>query len=152
MRAQRDRFPGTGRPRKTPWLVLVTLVFLPAMVSAQAIAGGGSPLYLLAVRESVQGLTSRGSQQQQQQPATTPAGAGVANTNHVARAAVSPVGVSPQVLNEYYYYCTNCAAYHLRTTPLASTVQTNALPGFFPLMTNFVFGATNRVPEGAIRK
>lgn len=137
----RARKSGTIRWRPARWLAAIGLLsaFLASLdLRAQPIAQGGSPLYLLAVRESVAGLESRPNATPQAAAAN---GAGVVplNTNQVARDQSAPTPALPAALNRYYYYCTNCAAYHLRTTPLPDALSTN-------LGLTVPQGATNHLP------
>ncbi|MCP5519745.1 MAG: hypothetical protein H7A45_21100 [Verrucomicrobiales bacterium] len=103
------------------WLLGLSLAGVGGLM-AQPIARGGSPLYLLAVRESVAGLQSRANPAA---PAAAGNGAGAVplNTNQLARARTAPVAALPEALSKYYYYCTNCAAYHLRSSPLTNAVS-----------------------------
>lgn len=140
---------------------LLALLVAPAFtgVRAQPIVEGGSPLYVLAVRESVQGLRGRNAPAQaaaaaQTPPLATPAAAAVqtpagvpapaAGTNSVA--AFEP---TPEFLSRYYF-CTNCQAWHLRSAAPGSILQQSASNGLAPATTLFtnrtLFQPTNPPP------
>lgn len=162
--------PKRRRPASAPWrdgftlagslLLAGALGCLPWAAHAQAIAKGGSPLYLLAVRESVQGLRGRASGAQANAQANAQAQAqalararaaaaaaaargGNAGTN-LAMGVTNRVALTPDFLRRYYF-CTNCQAWHLRTTPLPATTL-NGRPGLglAPALTNLVPRQTNR--------
>ncbi|MCB1127217.1 MAG: hypothetical protein KDM81_12020 [Verrucomicrobiae bacterium] len=135
---------------------LFLLVLLPGItgVRAQPIVQGGSPLYVLAVRESVQGLQGRNAAAQPaaRTPAAAaaaariPAGAAAAAGGTNAVAAFQP---TPEFLAQYYF-CTNCQAWHPRAAQASAAVQRGAsnvlaLPSTTLLLTNrTVLPQTNR--------
>lgn len=152
--------PRGGRPAFAATLLLAgVLCGLAGAARAQGIARGGSPLYLMAVRESVQGLRSKAAgaqanaranaQAQAQALARARAAAAAAavqgrnaGTNLVA-GVTNRVGLTPDFLRRYYF-CTNCQAWHLRSTPLpVATLNGRPGSGLAPALTNLVPRRTN---------
>lgn len=139
-----------GPSRWWRWMMLGLLGMPVGWLRAQPIVEGGSPYYVIAVRDALQGLrkTAPVSPQVAQNPqganaaagAVTPAGAGAGRTNSLRRWTPTPEFLAR------YYFCTNCQAWHLRPTPLTTLQQrlaSNAAPSMMLSTTNPVPG-TNR--------
>lgn len=133
-----------------PWCAALLAMMAPAVTaSAQPITESGSPLYVIAVRESVQGL--RGRDNPAQAAAQTPPAAAAQTpapvvTPGAGTNVVAGLNPTPEFLSRYYF-CTNCQAYHLRPTPVTSILQQNASNAFSPattLLTNRALLQTNR--------
>jgi hypothetical protein len=130
-------FPGRARRRRAA-LSGRAGVFLGALLAgtaggalqAQPIAEGGSPLYLIAVRESILGLKG-GKTPPRAAPARAPARSRAASSAGNARR----MAITPEFLRRYYY-CTNCHAWHLRAQPLPAPAGK---------------GATNVPPRAGVR-
>lgn len=151
---------GSGVKRSFPsaavWrrglILLGAVVATGGWLRAQPIVEGGSPFYVFAVRDALQGLrkTAAASPQAGQAArgaaaaaAATPAGvgAGAARTNAVRRWTPTPEFLAR------YYFCTNCQAWHLRPTPLTTLQQrmaSNAAPSLMLSRTNPAAGASPR--------
>lgn len=149
------RFISAFRPSVGVVAALAALLIAPAItrIAAQPITEGGSPLYVLAVRESVQGLRGGRNAPAQAAAQTPPAGA-AAQTPAAASSPAASTNVlsaaqpTPEFLSRYYF-CTNCQAYHLRAAPVTPILQqglSNALSPATILLTNRVLLPTNAAP------